>query len=102
MISTSTLSDRRGSWAFVVGVIAVTAGVLLHLPMFEMGRSVGYRLAGMPMGWDMIAGMAAIVGGVAIAAYGLLPRNVSKQLSASQDIVVTPPKTRPCPPPTGG
>ena len=95
MISTSTLSDRRGSWAFVVGVIAVTAGVLLHLPMFEMGRSVGYRLAGMPMGWDMIAGMAAIVGGVAIAAYGLLPRNVSKQLSASQDIVVTPPEDAP-------
>ena len=31
-------------------------------------------LSGMPMGDDMIAGMAAIIGGVAIAAYGLLPK----------------------------
>ena len=30
-----------------------------------------------------------------IAAYGLLPRNISKQLSASQDIVVTPPEDAP-------
>ena len=95
MVSTSTLSDRRGLWAFMLGVVAVTVGVLLHIPMFLMGRGMGYHLAGMPMGMDMILGMVAIVGGVGIAAYGLLPRDVGKQLSASQDIVVTPPEDAP-------
>jgi putative MFS transporter len=95
MISSSTLSDRRGLWAFALGVIAVTGGVLLHLPMFLMGRMTHFKLYGMPMGNDMVAGMAAIVIGVAIAAYGLLPRNVSRQLAASQDIVVSPPEDAP-------
>lgn len=95
MRSTSTLSDRRGLWAFVVGVIAVTAGVLLHIPMFAMGRMTHYRLYGMPMGAEMYIGMAAIIAGVGIAAYGLLPRNISEQLSASQEIVVTPPEDAP-------
>ena len=63
--------------AFILGVIAVTAGVLMHVPMFLMGRHNHFMLAGMPMGVDMIVGMALIVGGVGVAAYGLLPRNVS-------------------------
>lgn len=95
MISTSTLSDRRGMWAFVLGVMMVTAGVLLHIPMFLMGRMTHYRLYGMPMGSEMYSGMALIILGVAIAAYGLLPRNISGQLSASQEIVVTPPEDAP-------
>jgi len=95
MISSSTLSDRRGLWAFMLGVALVTGGVLLHAPMFWMGRMNHFQLAGMSMGWDMILGMGAIVGGVAIAAYGLLPKNVSRMLSASQDIVVSPPEDAP-------
>src|SRR3982751_4294648 len=95
MISTSTLSDRRGLWAFVLGVILVTGGVLMHAPMFLMGRATHYRLYGMPMGSEMILGMGAIILGVAIAAYGLLPRDISKQLAASQEIVVTPPEDAP-------
>ena len=95
MISTSTFADRRGLWAFAAGVILVTAGVILHIPMFWMGRMNHFQLYGMAIGWDMIAGMAAIVGGVAIAAYGLLPRNIAKQLAASQDIVVSPPEDAP-------
>jgi len=95
MMSASTLSDRRGMWAFALGVVAVTAGVLLHVPMFLMGRMTHYRLYGMPMGAQMYAGMAFIICGVAIAAYGLLPRNISEQLSASQEIVVTPPEDAP-------
>jgi putative MFS transporter len=95
MISASTLSDRRGLWAFVAGVIAVTIGVLMHLPMFWMGRHNHFVLSGMPVGADMIAGMAAIVGGVAVAAYGLLPRNVSKLVAASQEIAVSPPEDAP-------
>ena len=71
------------------------AGVLLHLPMFLMGRMTHYRLSGMPIDGEMIAGMGAIVIGIAIAAYGLLPSNISKQLAASQKIVVSPPEDAP-------
>lgn len=92
MISATTFSDRRGVWAFILGVILVTGGVLMHAPMFLMGRMTHYRLYGMPMGNEMIAGMGAIIVGVAVAAYGLLPKNISGQLAASQEIVVTPPE----------
>ncbi len=50
MPSSSTFSDRRALWAFILGVIAVTVGVLLHMPMFLMGRTTHFHLAGMPMG----------------------------------------------------
>jgi putative MFS transporter len=95
MISSSTLSDRRGLWAFILGVAAVTGGVLMHAPMFWMGRHNHFVLSGMPIGWDMVLGMVAIVGGCGIAAYGLLPRNIGNQLAASQDIVVSPPEDAP-------
>ena len=95
MPSGGTFSDRRGAWAFVLGVTAVTAGVIMHAPMFLMGRHNHYVLAGMPIGWDMIAGMAAIVGGIAVAAYGLLPKNVAAQLAASHEIMVSPPEDAP-------
>ena len=95
MISTSTLSDRRGLWAFILGVILVTGGVLMHAPMFLMGRHNHFILVGMDIGWDMIAGMVAIVAGCGIAAYGLLPKNIARQMAASQDIVVSPPEDAP-------
>jgi putative MFS transporter len=60
--------------AFWFGAICVTAGVLLHLPMYRMGRDIGYRLAGMPMDSPMIAGMAAIIIGLIASLYGLYPR----------------------------
>ncbi|TFI57592.1 MFS transporter [Sphingomonas parva] len=63
--------------------------------MFLMARDMGFRLSGMEMGTDMLLGMALIVAGVAVAAYGLLPRNVAQQLSAAQDIVVSPPEDAP-------
>jgi MFS transporter, putative metabolite:H+ symporter len=59
--------------AFWLGVIAVIAGVLAHLPMYLMGRHIGYRLVGMPMDATMMAGMAAIVVGLAVSLYGLVP-----------------------------
>ena len=98
MAFTSTLSDRRGLWAFALGVVAVTTGVALHLPMFLMGRSMHYQLSGMPMGADMYAGMAAIVIGAVIAAYGLLPKDIPGQLAASEEIVVSPPEDAPLTP----
>ena len=91
----STLSDRQAVWAFVLGCVAVTGGVLFHLPMFVMARSMGYRLAGMPMGGAMTFGMVLIVAGVAVAAYGLLPRNLAAQRLAAQSIIVSAPEDAP-------
>ncbi|THD35622.1 MAG: MFS transporter [Sphingomonas sp.] len=88
----TTLSDRQALWAFVLGCVAVTAGVLMHIPMFLMGRAMHYRLAGMAVGWDMVLGMALIVGGVAVAAYGLLPRNVAAQRAIAGTIEISAPE----------
>jgi putative MFS transporter len=46
----------------------------------------------MPMGTDMYVGMALIVGGALVAAYGLLPRNIARHREASADIVVAAPE----------
>lgn len=86
--------DRR-PWAFALGVVAVTAGVVMHIPMFLMGRHMGFRLHGMPVGPDMVAGMALIVGGVAVAAYGLVPKDVAGQRAASRRLVISPPEDAP-------
>jgi MFS transporter, putative metabolite:H+ symporter len=59
---------------FVCGTIAVTIGVLLHLPMFAMAADMGYRMAGMSMDPAMIFGMGLIIFGTAASAYGLLPQ----------------------------
>jgi putative MFS transporter len=67
------LAGRTSSWIFFAGCAAVTIGVLLHVQMFADAKSMNYHLAGMPMGWDMILGMALIVTGVGIAGVGLLP-----------------------------
>jgi putative MFS transporter len=88
----STLSDRQAVWAFVLGCVAVTAGVLAHLPMFAMARTMHYRLAGMPMDNLMLAGMALIVLGTLVAAYGLLPRNHAAQRAAAADIIIAAPE----------
>ncbi len=91
----SILSERQAIWAFGLGCLAVTAGVILHLPMFVMGRATHYRLAGMPMGVDMLIGMFLIVGGVLVAAYGLLPRNLAAQRAAAAHITVAAPEDAP-------
>src|SRR5215470_10712538 len=60
---TAVFEQRRSVLTFWLGCAAVTAGVLTHVPMFLMGRSTHYVLAGMPMGTPMLWGMAAIVAG---------------------------------------
>ena len=70
---TDLFARRRSLFAFWLGCAAVTAGVLTHVPMFLMGRHNHYVLAGMPMGTAMIWGMAAIVAGIVLTGYGLLP-----------------------------
>jgi putative MFS transporter len=69
-------------------VLGVTVGVLLHIPMFWMGRTNGFMLAGMPMDPWMICGMGMIVGGVALAGFGLLPSDVMGQVRAAERITV--------------
>ncbi|MGN6820382.1 MAG: MFS transporter [Sphingomonas sp.] len=91
----TTLNDRQALWAFALGCVAVTIGVLMHLPMFLMGRMTHYRLAGMPMGWDMMVGMFLIVAGVGVAAYGLLPRGVADHRAASGSIEISAPEDAP-------
>lgn len=91
----TALSDRQALWAFVLGCIAVTIGVLMHIPMFLMGRMMHFRLAGMAMGWDMVFGMFLIVAGVGIAAYGLLPRDVARQRAESGAIEISAPEDAP-------
>ena len=66
-------SKRRSALAFWCGSAVVSVGVLLHLPMFWMGRTIGFRLAGMPMDPGMVLGMALIVAGIIAAGYGLMP-----------------------------
>jgi MFS transporter, putative metabolite:H+ symporter len=60
--------------AFWFGVALVTGGVLAHLPMYLMGKPMGYRLVGMPMETPMKIGMAAILVGLVVSLYGLLPK----------------------------
>jgi hypothetical protein len=61
--------------------VVVTGGVVMHLPMFWMGRFNHFHLADMPMDDSMTWGVAPIVGGIGVAAYGLLPRRVAQLLS---------------------
>ena len=59
--------------AFWMGCAAIVAGVLSHAPMLVMAARMDWRMAGMPMDGWMLAGMGAIVAGLAAAMYGLLP-----------------------------
>src|SRR5690348_12821997 len=60
--------------AFWLGCLAVTAGVLLHLPMFVMAAPMHFHLAGMAMDVPMEIGMGLIPCGVLLSGYGLMPR----------------------------
>lgn len=59
--------------AFWAGILAVTGGVLLHLPMYVEARHMHYRLVGMAIDGPMVAGMVLIVLGIAATVYGLYP-----------------------------
>ena len=88
----SVLAGRQAIWAFALGCVAVTAGVLMHIPMFMMGQHMHFMLAGMEMGWDMVAGMGLIVAGVGVAAYGLLPRGVGAHRTITAGIEIAAPE----------
>ncbi len=73
----------------------VTIGVLLHLPMFWMGRASGFQMAGMAMDPGMLFGMALIVAGIAVSAYGLLPVSIGQQIRTASRIAVHAPEDAP-------
>src|SRR5436305_1168535 len=91
----SLIADRPHLWAFVGGCMAVTIGVLLHLPMYWMGRHNGFRLADMPMEADMLWGMALIVVGIALAAYGLRPRALPAARAHAHAVAISAPEDAP-------
>ncbi|HWI10330.1 MAG TPA: MFS transporter [Burkholderiaceae bacterium] len=95
MSRTHVLADRPHLWAFLAGCVAVTIGVLMHLPMFWMGRDNGFHLADMPMDAAMVWGMGLIVVGIAIAGFGLLPRQPSADAVAAQRLTVSAPEDAP-------
>jgi putative MFS transporter len=79
-----TAFEHRGVyWA---GVLAVTMGVILHLPMYYEGRDMGFRLVGMPVDLPMIAGMVLIVIGLAATVWGVIPRDHSHALESDVHI----------------
>jgi putative MFS transporter len=97
------LADRRHLWAFAAGCVAVTLGVLLHLPMFWMGRDNGFQLADMAMDAEMLWGMALIVAGLAVAGYGLLPKQIASAVTGpAHALAITAPEDAPLGRRTGG
>lgn len=65
--------NRFSHAAFWLGTAAVAFGVLSHIPMFIEAAPNDFKMAGMPMSAPTLWGMAAIVAGTLLAAYGLLP-----------------------------
>ena len=63
----------RRPWAFATGCVAMSIGVLAHMPMYLDARDMGYDLAGMDMSLPMYSGMALIIAGLALAIFALLP-----------------------------
>jgi putative MFS transporter len=63
----------HNSGAFWFGAVATTVGVILHLPMYMSGRSMGYHLSGMPMDTPMLIGMFLVIVGFGSCFYGLYP-----------------------------
>ena len=101
MTSTGALTDRRGLWAFIVGVVAVAVGVVVHVQMFLMAGGMGYRMVGMPIDNAMIVAMALIVAGIGIAAYGC-SRERSRQKGILRASSSRRPRTHLCHGSTGG
>jgi len=74
--------------AFWGGVAAATIGALMQLPMYFGAGEMGYRLRGMPVDATMAIGMALMVVGVGLTAYGLFPHRSSAPPGAASRIQV--------------
>ena len=74
--------------AFLFGVTAITAGVLLHLPMYLGAKDDGYMLNGMGFDVWMIIGMVLIACGAVAVLYGIVPRGARAKTVGSTDLEV--------------
>lgn len=63
--------------AFWLGCALIAGGVFSHAPMFMMGQHTHWQMVGMPMTLEMWVGMAIIPVGLALSAYGMMPRPAS-------------------------
>ena len=79
--------------AFWLGTVAVATGVVLHVPMLLMARSMGYRLVGMPMGSGMLFGMFLIIGGTILSGAALL--DPAPRIPKTEPIAVRRPTVQP-------
>ena len=79
---------HHAGW-FWFGAVAVTVGVIAHIPMYLMGSNTGYRLVGMPMDMPMMIGMGLIVVGLVASLYGLYPRSAEATARAVSRIRVS-------------
>lgn len=59
--------------AFWGGLLAVTVGALLHLPMYFEAAEQGYELVGRSMDTAMTVGMPLLIGGFLLTLYSLIP-----------------------------
>ncbi len=92
------LRGRASLAAFAAGCVAVTIGVLLHLPMLWVARDMDFHLAGMAMDNSMMFGMLLIVAGIALAGYGLVPKSVGAHLAGVPRLAVAAPEDAPLSP----
>ena len=63
---------------FWIGIGLCCVGVLVHVRMYYDAKSMGYHMVGMDDGLPMFFGMAAIIVGLALAFYGLLPADAAR------------------------
>ena len=79
----------RRRLAFVLGSIAVSAGVVLHLPMFLSAADQRYVLSGMGIDRLMVAGMVLIGAGMAAVVFGLSPTREQRRRRVRQTVLVS-------------
>lgn len=71
--------ERAHPLFFWLGAVSVSAGVVLHLPMYLRSAAMNFHLAGMLFDPEMFIGMALIIAGTAASFYGLLPAALQRE-----------------------
>src|SRR5262245_169528 len=71
--------------AFWLGTLFIVTGVCFHLPDFFASRPMHYCMVCMPMSNLMLWGMALILTGIPMAAYGLFPVRTGKPVYLTGD-----------------
>ena len=85
-MNSPAMTTARRPLIFWLASAAISAGVLLHLPMLAEAHQMGNHLAGMDADPAMIAGMALILLGVPAAIYGALPARRSPHDSHARSL----------------